>query len=319
MAPWHNSRHTGLRAGSIDSGGTYTVMRIALFLGTNIAILALISVVFKVLGLDMYAASYGTDLPSLLLFCAIFGFAGSFISLLMSKFLAKMGTGTRIITEPANSDERWLVETVGELAKKANIGMPEVGIFPAQQSNAFATGWNRNNALVAVSQGLLQRFSREEVRAVLAHEIGHVANGDMVTLTLIQGVLNTFVMFFARVIGSFIDRAVFKNERGQGAGYFLTVMVLQIVLGILASIIVMWFSRKREYRADAAGAHLAGRSSMIRALEKLKAETEAHIPNQMPDTLTAFGISGGWKETASRLFMTHPPLEERIEALRRGG
>ena len=293
-------------------------MRIALFLGTNIAILALITIVFKVLGLDMYAASYGTDLPALLLFCAIFGFAGSFISLFISKFMAKMGTGTKIITEPANSDERWLVETVAELAKKANIGMPEVGIFPAQQSNAYATGWNRNNALVAVSQGLLQRFDRDEVRAVLAHEIGHVANGDMVTLTLIQGVLNTFVMFFARVIGSFIDKAVFKNERGAGVGYFITVMVLQVVLGILASIIVMWFSRKREYRADAAGAYLASRGSMIRALEKLKAETQAHIPNQMPDTLTAFGISGGWKENASRLFMTHPPLDERIDALRRG-
>jgi len=294
-------------------------MRIALFLGTNIAILALVSLVFKVLGLDMYAASYGTDLPALLLFCAIFGFAGSFISLMLSKPMAKMGTGTKIITQPATNDERWLLETVSELAKKANIGMPEVGIFPAQQSNAFATGWNKNNALVAVSQGLIQRFDRDEVRAVLAHEIGHVANGDMVTLTLIQGVLNTFVMFFARIIGSFIDKAVFKNERGPGAGYFITVMVLQIVLGILASIIVMWFSRWREFRADAAGAQLASRSSMIRALEKLKAETEAHIPSQMPDTLTAFGISGGWRETASRLFMTHPPLGERIEALRRGG
>lgn len=296
------------------------MLRIGLFLGTNIAILVLVSFVFRILGLENYLASHGvySNTTSLLVFCAVFGFAGSFISLLLSKFMAKRGTGTRIIEQPATADERWLVDTVAELAKKANIGMPEVGIFPAQQSNAFATGWNKNNALVAVSQGLLQRFSRDEVRAVLAHEIGHVANGDMVTLTLVQGVLNTFVMFFARIIGSIIDKAVFKSERGNGIGYFMIVMVLQVVLGILASIIVMWFSRWREFRADAAGSQLAGRSAMIAALQKLQAETNAHVPNQMPDTLTAFGISSGWKEAASRLFMTHPPLEERIEALRRG-
>ena len=296
------------------------MLRIALFLGTNIAILALVSIVFRVLGLEQYLASQGVqgDLTSLLIFCAIFGFAGSFISLLLSKTMAKMGTGTRIITQPANGEERWLVETVADLARKAGIGMPEVGIFPAQQSNAFATGWNKNSALVAVSEGLLQRFDREEARAVLAHEIGHVANGDMVTLRLVQGVLNTFVMFFARIIGSIIDKAVFKNERGNGIGYFMIVMVLQVVLGIFASMIVMWFSRWREFRADAAGARLAGRQGMIRALQKLQAETRAHVPNQMPETLTAFGISSGWKETASKLFMTHPPLEERIDALRRG-
>ncbi len=296
-------------------------MRLALFLGTNAAILVLFSIVFRVLGLEQYLASQGVgmNLTSLLIMCAIFGFAGSFISLLLSKTMAKMGTRTRIIDKPASAEERWLVETVADLARKANIGMPEVGIFPAQQSNAFATGWNRNKALVAVSEGLMQRFDRDEVRAVLAHEIGHVANGDMVTLTLIQGVLNTFVMFFARIIGSVIDRVVFKNERGHGVGYFMIVMVLQVVLGILASIIVMWFSRWREFRADAAGAELASRQSMIRALQKLQAETQAHVPNQMPDTLTAFGISAGWKETVSKLFMTHPPLDVRIEALRRGG
>lgn len=296
------------------------MLRLALFFGTNIAILVLFSLVFKVLGLEQYLASQGIggDLTSLLIMCAFFGFAGSLVSLLLSKTMAKMGTRTRIIDKPSTPEERWLVETVADLARKANIGMPEVGIFPAQQSNAFATGWNRNKALVAVSEGLLHRFDREEVRAVLAHEIGHVANGDMVTLTLIQGVVNTFVMFFARILGSIIDRVVFKNERGHGVGYFVIVMVLQVVLGILASIIVMWFSRWREFRADTAGADLAGRQAMIRALQRLQSETQAHVPNQMPDTLTAFGISSGWKETASKLFMTHPPLEARIEVLRRG-
>lgn len=291
-----------------------------MFLGTNIAILALFGFVFQVLGLERWLASQGIqgNLTSLLIMCAFMGFAGSLISLFLSKTMAKRGTGTQIITTPKTPDERWLVETVADLAQKAGIGMPEVGIFPAQQSNAFATGWNKNSALVAVSEGLLHRFDREEVRAVLAHEIGHVANGDMVTLTLVQGVLNTFVMFFARILGSIIDKAIFKNERGHGIGYFAVVMILQVVLGILASIIVMWFSRWREFRADAAGANLATRQGMIRALQKLQAETQAHIPSQMPDTMTAFGISSGWKQHATRLFMTHPPLEERIEALRRG-
>jgi len=296
------------------------VLRIALFLGTNIAVLLLVSIIFKVVGLEDYLAGQGiyTNLSALLVFCGIFGFAGSFVSLLLSKTMAKFGTGTRIIASPANAEERWLLETVGDLARRAGIGMPEVGIFPAPQSNAFATGWNRDNALVAVSAGLLERFDREEARAVLAHEIGHVANGDMVTMSLIQGVLNTFVMFFARVIGAVIDRAVFKNERGHGVGYFMVVMVLQVVLGILASMIAMWFSRWREFRADAAGAGLAGRGAMIRALQRLQAETRAHVDSPMPDTLTAFGISAGWKAHAARLLMTHPPLEERIEALRRG-
>lgn len=295
------------------------MLRIGLFLATNIAVLVLVSIIFRVFGLEHLLATQGvnTNTTSLLIMCGIFGFAGSLISLFMSKMMAKRGTGTKIIDQPANENERWLVETVAELARKADIGMPEVGIFQAQQSNAFATGWNKNKALVAVSSGLLSRFSRDEAKAVLAHEIGHVANGDMITLTLIQGVVNTFVMFFARIIGSLIDKAVFKNDR-PGIGYFVTVMVLQVVLGILASTIVMAFSRWREYRADAAGAHLATRGAMIGALQKLQAETQAHVPNEMPDTLTALGISSGWKEHASKLFMSHPPLEERIEALRRG-
>lgn len=295
------------------------MLRIGLFVATNIAVLVLFGAIFRILGLEHYLAAQGIDsnLGALLIFCGIFGFAGSFISLLLSKTMAKMGTGLKVIHQPSTPEERWLVQTVADLAQKSGIGMPEVGIFPAQQSNAFATGWNRNNALVAVSAGLLQRFDRDETRAVLAHEIGHVANGDMITLSLIQGVLNTFVMFFARVLGSLIDKLVFKNERGYGIGYFVVVMVLQVVLGILASMIVMGFSRWREFRADAAGAELAGRASMIGALKRLQAETQAQIPNQMPESLTAFGISAGWKRTASRLFMTHPPLNERIEALAR--
>lgn len=296
------------------------MLRIGLFLATNLAIIVVASISLRLLGVEGILASNGVDLnlQSLLIFCAVFGFAGSFISLFLSKFMAKMSTRTTLIQQPSTPDERWLVETVADLARKADIGMPEVGIFPAQQSNAFATGWNRNNALVAVSSGLLHRFNRDEVRAVLAHEIGHVANGDMITLSLIQGVINTFVMFFARLIGFFVDRVVLKNERGLGIGYWISTVVAEICLGILASIIVMWFSRQREFRADDAGAQLAGRSAMIGALQKLQAETQAHVPSQMPDTLTAFGISGGWKKHASKLLMTHPPLEERIEALRRG-
>lgn len=297
------------------------MLRIGLFLATNIAVLVLFGFIFKIFGLEQYLASQGiyTNLGSLLVICGIFGFAGSFISLLASKFIAKASTRTRIIEQPGSPEERWLLETIADLAGRANIGMPEVGIFPAQQSNAFATGWNKDKALVAVSEGLLHRFNKDEVRAVLAHEIGHVANGDMITLTLVQGVLNTFVMFFARIIGSVIDRAVFKNERGHGIGYFMIVMVLQVILGILASIIVMWFSRWREFRADAAGARLAGREAMIGALQKLQAEVEGHMPSQMPDSMTAFGISGGWKQHAAKLFMTHPPLAERIAALRNAG
>ncbi len=294
--------------------------RIGLFLLTNLAIIIVASISLRLLGVESILANNGVDLnlSALLIFCAVFGFAGSFVSLLLSKFMAKRSSGTQIIEQPQNEQERWLMQTVAELAKKADIGMPEVGIFPAQQSNAFAAGWNRNNALVAVSAGLLQRFTRDEVRAVLAHEIGHVANGDMITLSLVQGVVNTFVMFAARVIGFFVDRVVLKNNRGLGMGYWITTIVAEIALGILASTIVMWFSRQREFRADAAGAQLAGRTAMLGALEKLRAETQAQVANEMPDTMTAFGISSGWKRNASKLFMTHPPLEERIQALKYG-
>ena len=294
--------------------------RIGLFLLTNIAILVVASISLRLLGVESILANNGVDLDlgSLLVFCAVFGFMGAFGSLLMSKFMAKRFTGIRLISQPQTAQERWLLQNVTTLSKKAGIGMPEVGIFPSAQSNAFATGWNRNNALVGVSQGLLDRFSEDEARAVLAHEIGHVANGDMITLTLIQGVVNTFVMFIARVIGFFVDRVILKNERGLGLGYFITSILAEIVLAILASIIVMWFSRQREFRADAAGAQLAGRSAMVGALERLRAESQGQSDNQMPDSMTAFGISSIPKRTPSKLFLTHPPLEERIQALKNG-
>jgi heat shock protein HtpX len=291
------------------------MLRIALFLLTNLAIVIVASITLSLLGFEGYLAANGVDLnlSSLLVFCFVFGMAGSIVSLLLSKTMAKMGTGTQIIATPRNADEQWLVETVAELAKDAGIGMPEVGIFQSQTSNAFATGWDRNNALVAVSTGLLSRFSRDEARAVMAHEIGHVANGDMVTLALIQGVVNTFVMFFSRIIGHTIDRAVFKTERGHGPAFYITTFVAEIILGVLASMIVFWFSRQREFRADAAGAQLAGAPAMIGALERLRAEQGA--PSELPDTMVAFGIRTGGN-TMMRLFMTHPPLEERIAALR---
>ncbi len=294
------------------------MFRIGLFLLTNLAVIIIASLVLSLLGVDSYLEQSGSglNLQALLVFCAVFGFTGSLFSLLISKWMAKRSTGTQIIDTPRTPEERWLVETVADLAREAGIGMPEVGIFPAQQSNAFATGWNRNKALVAVSAGLLQRFNKDEIRAVLGHEIGHVANGDMITLALIQGVVNTFVMFFARIIGYVVDRVILKNERGHGIGFWITTIFAEMVLGILASMIVFWFSRQREFRADQAGAQLAGRESMISALQRLQMETQAHIPNQMPDTLTAFGISGGFKQSMMRAFMTHPPLETRIQALR---
>ncbi len=294
------------------------MMRIGLFILTNLGVLALASVTLNLLGVGQILNESGTglDLTNLLIFCAVFGFAGSFISLFLSKFMAKRGTGTKIITNPRTPDEKWLVQTVADLAERAGIGMPEVGIFPANQANAFATGWNRNKSLVAVSAGLLQRFDREEARAVLAHEIGHVANGDMVTLTLIQGVVNTFVMFFARIIGYTVDRVVFKTERGVGIGYYIVTFVAEILLAFIASMIVMAFSRHREYRADHAGATLASREGMIRALERLKAETQAGAPTPMPKSMQAFGISEGWHKTAGKLFASHPPLDERIAALK---
>ncbi|PAU86594.1 protease HtpX [Pseudomonas sp. WN033] len=293
------------------------MMRILLFLATNLAIVLVASITLSILGLGIHDGQGGMDLAGLLVFCAIIGFAGSFISLFLSKWMAKRGTGAQVITQPQTRQEQWLVDTVAELAREAGIGMPEVAIFPSRAANAFATGWNRNDSLVAVSDGMLQRFSPNEVRAVMAHEIGHVANGDMVTLSLIQGVVNTFVMFFARIIGNFVDRAVFKNESGRpGIGYFIATIFAELILGILASIIVMWFSRQREYRADAAGAQLAGAGNMIAALERLRAEQG--IPVEMPGELTAFGINANLKHGLAGLLMSHPPLEQRIAALRAG-
>ena len=289
--------------------------RIFLLVVTNFAVLAVLSVTMQLLGVDrMLAQDTGLNLQGLLLMAAIFGFGGSFISLAISKWMAKMATGAQVIEVPSNTTERWLVDTVKRQAEKAGIGMPDVAIYDAPEINAFATGWNRNDALVAVSSGLLQNMTREEAEAVLGHEISHVANGDMVTLTLIQGVLNTFVIFLSRVVGFIVDRVLLKNERGYGVGFMVTTFVAQIVLGILASIIVMWFSRWREFRADAGGAALAGRDKMIAALERLKLNQEQ---SQLPAQISAFGISGGggWM----RLLMSHPPLDERIAALRAGG
>lgn len=290
-------------------------MRILLFLATNLAVLVLVSVIFNLLGLEGILTNNGVDLnlSSLLVFCGLFGMSGSLISLLLSKFMAKRGTGTQLIGTPRNNEEQWLLDTVKSLADDAGIGMPEVGIFPSDAANAFATGWNRNNALVAVSSGLLRRFEEREARAVLAHEIGHVANGDMITLSLVQGVVNTFVMFFARIIGHTVDRVVFKTERGYGIGYFVVTIVAEIVLGILASMIVMWFSRYREYRADAAGARLADREGMIAALQRLKAEQG--LPGDLPGELTAFGIRSHTGSGLAALLRSHPPLDDRILAL----
>ncbi|GLK89730.1 protease HtpX [Pseudomonas turukhanskensis] len=286
------------------------MMRIMLFMATNLAVLLIASITLKLLGVDRFT---GQNYTSLLIFCGVFGFAGSLVSLFLSKWMAKMSTGTQIISQPRTRHEQWLLQTVEELSRNAGIKMPEVGIFPAYESNAFATGWNRNDALVAVSQGLLERFSPDEVKAVLAHEIGHVANGDMVTLALIQGVVNTFVMFFARIFGNFVDKVLLKNEEGNGIGFYVATFFAEMVLGILASTIVMWFSRRREFRADEAGANLAGTAAMIGALQRLR--SEQGVPVHMPETMTAFGINGGVREGLKALFMTHPPLEARIAAL----
>lgn len=290
--------------------------RILLFVATNIAILLVLSVTLRLLGVDriLDEQGVGLDLNNLLVFSAVLGFAGSLISLALSKFIAKRSMGVRVIEQPSNANEAWLVETVRKQAQVAGIGMPEVGVFDAPEMNAFATGARRNNALVAVSTGLLNGMSQREAEAVLAHEVSHVANGDMVTLTLIQGVVNTFVIFLSRVIGYTIDRVVFKTERGHGPAFLITVIIAQMVLGILASMIVMWFSRRREFRADAGGAHLAGRENMIGALERLR---RGHS-EPLPDSMAAFGISGSIGHGLKRLFMTHPPLEERIAALRQG-
>ena len=286
--------------------------RTLLFLGTNLAIVLVLSVTMRLLGVEPYLNANGLNLTSLLIFAAVMGFGGSFISLAISKWAAKKSMGVRVIETPANSTEFWLVETIRQYSAEKGIGMPEVGIFDSPDVNAFATGMSRNSSLVAVSSGLLQQMTRAEAEAVLGHEIAHVANGDMVTLALIQGVVNTFVMFLSRVIGSLVDRIVFKTERGQGPAFFVTMIVAELVLGILASIIVMWFSRRREFSADRGGASLAGRQNMIAALERLSA---LH-PQPLPDKLAAFGIAGGGAGGIKRLFMTHPPMEERIAALK---
>jgi heat shock protein HtpX len=287
--------------------------RIVLFVLTNLAVLLVLSIVVRLLGLDTWLQVHGTNLGSLLVLAAVFGFGGSFISLAMSKTMAKMSMGVRVIGQAADAREQWLLSVVGQHARAVGVGMPEVGIFDSPEPNAFATGASRNHALVAVSSGLLQRMSSPEVEAVLGHEMTHVANGDMVTLTLIQGVLNTFVIFLSRVIGNVIDRAVFRSEGGRGIASFAIVIVLQVLLGILASIIVMWFSRQREFRADRGGAQLAGTDKMIGALEDLKRVHEP-LPSQQ---FAAFGIAdGSVGRGLRRLFMSHPPLDERIAALR---
>jgi heat shock protein HtpX len=287
--------------------------RVALFLATNIAVLLVLSIVLRLLGVDriLDESGSGINYQSLLVLSLVIGFGGSFISLALSKWMAKRSTGARVITQPASPTESWLLATVERQARAAGIEMPEVAIYDSPDMNAFATGMRRNSALVAVSTGLLQGMQQNEVEGVLAHEISHVANGDMVTLTLIQGVVNTFVIFLSRLVGHVIDRVVLRNEQGYGIGYFVSVMAAQLLLGILASIIVMWFSRKREFAADAGSAKLNGREPMIKALERLGQGQ----PAQLPEALEAFGIAGGNRGMA-RFFASHPPLEERIAALR---
>ena len=289
--------------------------RISLFLITNLAIVFVLSIVLNLLNVGPMLTQQGLDMTSLIIFAAVFGFGGSLISLAISKWTAKRMTGARVITSPANEVEVWLLEVVRRQALKAGVNMPEVAIYDAPDVNAFATGMRRNSALVAVSSGLLRAMDRNEAEAVLAHEVSHVANGDMITLALIQGVVNTFVIVASRVVGHLVDRVIFKNERGHGPAFFITSMAAQMVFGILASMVVFWFSRQREFRADAGAAALAGRDKMVAALEKLrKTAGQPHLPDQM----SAFGISGTTGGGLKRLFMTHPPLEERIEALRRG-
>jgi heat shock protein HtpX len=291
-----------------------SMLRVGLFVLTNLAILVVVSVVFRLLGLESTLASNGVDLnlQALLIMSAVIGMTGSFISLAISKWSAKRMTGAQVITEPQNRTQQWLLDTVRRQAEQAGIGMPEVAIYSSPDVNAFATGMSRNNALVAVSTGLIEKMKMDEAEAVLAHEVSHVANGDMVTLALIQGVVNTFVVFFSRVVGHIVDRVILKNERGYGLGYFVSSMVAQVVFGILASTIVMYFSRVREFKADAGGARLAGNSKMIAALQRLQS---IHQPSRLPEQMAAFGINGGIGDGIKRLFMTHPPLEERIAAL----
>ena len=288
--------------------------RIGLFLLANFSVLAVLSVSARVLGLDRWLAEQGMmgQMNGLLIMALLFGFGGSFISLAASKWMAKKSMRVQVIDTPNNNSERWLVETVRRQAEQAGIGMPEVGVFDSPQPNAFATGMKKNDALVAVSSGLLQSMTQDEVEAVLGHEVSHVANGDMVTMGLLQGVLNTFVIFFSRIIGMMVDRVVFKIERGIGPGYFIGSIIAELVLGIVAAIIASWFSRKREFRADAGGANLAGKHKMIGALRRLQM---VHEPKDLPGEMAAFGISGGIATGLKALLMSHPPLEQRISAL----
>lgn len=286
--------------------------RVALFIATNLAIILVLSIVLRLLGIDSIETAQGSiDYRALLVLSLVIGFGGSFISLAISKWMAKRATGAQVIEQPRNTTESWLLATVQQQAQKAGIETPEVAIYDAPDMNAFATGMRRNSALVAVSTGLLQGMAKEEIEAVLAHEVSHIANGDMVTLALVQGVVNTFVIFLSRIVGHFVDRVLLKNDSGHGIGYFVSVIVAQIVLGILASTIVMWVSRQREFRADAGSAKLNGREPMINALARL----DRGVPGALPEQLQAFGISGG-KKNIMRLFMSHPPIAERIEALR---
>jgi heat shock protein HtpX len=286
-------------------------MRILLFLGTNIAVMALLGLTFSLFGIQGLLADNGVDLNlnALLVYAAVIGFSGAFISLFLSKFLAKRSMQVHIIVDAENQTERWLVETVQKMAKTAGIGMPEVGIFDHSSPNAFATGWNKNNALVAVSTGLLDAMPKNEVEAVLAHEVSHVANGDMVTMTLIQGVVNTFVVFLSRIIGHVVDRVVFKVERGHGPAFWIVSFIAEILLGLFATVIVMWFSRYREFKADAGGAKLAGNHNMIAALQRLQSFKGAP---KLPDEMAAFAINAG---KVQAIFSSHPPLEQRIKAL----
>ena len=286
--------------------------RILYFLMTNLAILIVLGTVMKLLGIEPYLTRQGLNYESLLVFAAVFGMGGAFISLALSKWTAKRLTRARVLTAPRKEPEVWLAQTVSDLARDAGIGMPEVAIYDAEDPNAFATGMRRNHSLVAVSSGLLRRMGREEIRAVLAHEVAHITNGDMVTLALIQGVVNTFVIFFSRVIGNIVDRVVFKNERGHGIAFWVTTIIAEILLAILASIIVFWFSRRREYRADSGAAAMVGKGPMIGALKSLKRSiNQPHLPDEM----AAFGISGSKKRGLASLFATHPDLDDRIKAL----
>ena len=287
--------------------------RIFLFLLTNIAIMLVLSITLRLLGVDSILAENGSDLniQALVILSGVIGFGGSFISLLISKWMAKRMTGAVVITEPKTNIDKWLITTVKKQADIVGIKMPEVAIFPSEQMNAFATGASKNKALVAVSQGLLDNMAQGEIEAVLGHEMSHIANGDMVTLTLIQGVVNTFVVFLSRLVGHVVDRVILKNERGHGIGYFVTVLISQVVLSILASVIVMYFSRKREFIADTGGADLAGHQNMISALKRL-AQKE---PEALPEQMAAFGIGEKSKQGFSHLWASHPPIEDRIEAL----